>query len=97
MSEFGRQLTATSSGSDHGWGGHQFVLGGAVQGGIYGKVPESRLGIAEDAGHGVLVPTTPVDQFAATFAKWMGVSDADVSSIFPNLGSFPGRYLSFLG
>jgi len=97
MSEFGRQLSASSSGSDHGWGGHQFVLGNAVQGGIYGNVPASRLGVAEDAGHGILVPTTAVDQFGATFAKWMGVSDSDILTIFPNLDNFGSRNLGFLG
>jgi uncharacterized protein (DUF1501 family) len=98
MSEFGRQLSSNgSSGSDHGWGSHQIVLGGAVKGGIYGNVPHSALGVPEDAGSGILVPTSSIDQFGATLANWMGVSSSDSNAIFPNLSNFNSANLGFLG
>jgi uncharacterized protein (DUF1501 family) len=98
-SDFGRTLNSNGQGSDHGWGSHHFAVGGAVQGGtIYGQVPLTRFGVAEDIGNGVLVPTTAVDQYAATFARWLGVADGDIASVLPNIGNFgTGRYLGFMG
>jgi uncharacterized protein (DUF1501 family) len=77
-SDFGRTLTSNGDGSDHGWGSHHFVVGGAVDGGrFYGKLPSAFLGV-DDVGQGRLLPTTSVDQLAATFASWMDVSDEQI-------------------
>ena len=96
-SDFTRTLTPNgtdplTAGSDHGWGGHQIVLGGAVNGGqVYGSFPSLKLGQDQDAGssnRGRWIPTTAVDQYAAVSAKWLGVSNALLPDIFPNLGRF---------
>ncbi len=96
-SDFGRTLTSNGDGSDHGWGSHHFVLGGAVRGGsIYGSFPTIALGTPEDVGSGRLLPSTSVDQYAATLGKWFGVSDADMSTVVPNIVNFSDRTLGFL-
>lgn len=98
MSEFGRTLLPSNGGSDHGWGNHQFIMGGAVQGGdIYGTVPSLELGGSDDAkDRGRLIPTTSVDQYAATIASWLGVSDPDILNIFPQLANFQTQRLAFV-
>jgi uncharacterized protein (DUF1501 family) len=105
-SEFGRTLQPNgSAGTDHAWGSHHFVIGtgaahgGALQGGkIRGQFPSLVLGGVDDANsRGTLVPTTAVDQYAATMAQWFGVSAADVGSIFPYVGNFSTSNLGFLG
>jgi len=98
-SEFGRTLGPNSSaGSDHGWGSHHFILGGAVRGGdVYGKFPAVALNSPDDvSGRGVWLPTTSVDQYAATLGGWLGVGDADLPAILPNLKNFPSQKLEFL-
>jgi uncharacterized protein (DUF1501 family) len=96
-SDFGRTLTGNGDGSDHGWGSHHFVLGGAVRGGtIYGTFPQVALGTAEDVGSGRLLPTTSVDQLAATLARWFGVADSDLETVVPNLANFSTRDLGFM-
>jgi uncharacterized protein (DUF1501 family) len=98
-SEFGRTLTSNGKGSDHGWGGHHLVMGGAVQGGkIYGTFHNMQVGAGNplDAGQGRLIPDISVDQYAATMAKWMGASAADLNVVFPNLGNFGQTDLGFL-
>ncbi len=96
-SDFGRALLNNGDGTDHGWGGHHFIVGGAVQGGkIYGQMPEVRLGTSTDVGNGRLLPTTSVDQYAATLARWMGVSPADLPLVLPNIGNFATADLGFL-
>lgn len=100
LSEFSRTLEPGSSGgSDHAWGGHQLILGGAVKGNaIYGKFPTLVLGGPDDADqNGRFIPTTALDQYATTLATWFGVSPANLSSIFPNLVNFPTGNLGFLG
>jgi uncharacterized protein (DUF1501 family) len=89
-SDFGRMLTSNGDGSAHGWGGHHFVLGGAVKGGrFYGTLPSAAFGM-DDVGQGLLVPTTSVDQLAATLASWMGISDDDIlKTVVPNIEKFP--------
>ena len=97
-SEFGRALQSNGRGSDHGWGGHQFIVGGGVKGRkIYGRFPNVVLGGAEDAGQGRLIPTTSVDQYAATLASWFGASNSDLGTILPNLGRFSGGNVGFMG
>jgi uncharacterized protein (DUF1501 family) len=100
LSEFSRTLEPGSSGgSDHAWGGHQLILGGAVKGNaIYGKFPTLTLGGPDDADqNGRFIPTTALDQYATTLATWFGVSPANLPSIFPNLVNFSTGNLGFLG
>ena len=89
LSDFGRTLQPSGVGSDHGWGNHHLLLGGAVQGGrIHGVFPSLALGGPDDSGaRGALIPTTSVEQYAATLAKWLGVTDDDLAVIFQNLYS----------
>jgi len=96
-SEFGRTLTSNGDGTDHGWGGHQMVVGGAVRGGsIYGTMPELAIGSNDDIGEGRIIPTTSTDQYAATLASWFGMDSADIASIFPNLVNFDSANLGFM-
>ncbi|CAH9058748.1 hypothetical protein PSECIP111854_02265 [Pseudoalteromonas sp. CIP111854] len=88
-SDFGRTLTVNGDGTDHGWGAHHFIMGGAVNGGtIFGDVPEPTLNHALDAGHGRLIPTLSVDQYAASLGAWLGVEQSTLSNIFPSLNKF---------
>jgi uncharacterized protein (DUF1501 family) len=94
-SDFGRTLSSNGNGSDHGWGSHHFVVGGAVKGkALYGTAPPVSVGntAADDdqwhVGQGRLLPTTSVDQYAATLARWFGVPDAELDGILPNLKNF---------
>ena len=97
-SEFGRALQHNGRGSDHGWGGHHFIMGGAVNGNrVYGRFPTVALGGPEDAGQGRLIPGTSVDEYAATLSRWFGVSDSDLATVLPNIGRFASRNLGFLG
>lgn len=101
-SDFGRTLTSNGDGTDHGWGSHQMVMGGAVGGGrVYGEFPSMVIGGADDSGsRGRIIPTTSVDQYAAALARWFGINEADINSIFPNLANFENtenkRDLSFI-
>ena len=97
-SDFGRTLTSNGDGSDHGWGSHHFVIGGAVRGGnVYGRFPAISLGTPEDIGSGRLLPSTSVDQYAATLGKWFGVSATDLPTVVPNISNFSTNDLGFLG
>jgi len=97
ISEFGRTLTSNGRGTDHGWGGVQFVLGGAVRGrDIYGTMPGYAVGGPDDAGSGRIIPTIAVDQYAATLAKWFGLLPADLAAVFPRLSQFATSDLGFL-
>ena len=97
-SDFGRTLTSNGDGSDHGWGSHHFVMGGAVaRGNIFGSFPATAFGNSQDVGAGNLLPTTAVDQYAATFARWLGVSDSNVPMVLPNVTNFgSSRYITGL-
>jgi len=100
LSEFSRTLQPSSNGgTDHAWGSHQLVLGGAVKGNsIYGTFPTLALGGPNDADqNGRWIPTTALDQYAATMATWFGVSGGNLPSIFPNLVNFTSGNLGFLG
>jgi len=123
-SDFGRTMTSNDGGTDHGWGSHHFVVGGAVNGGkFYGNgcgfsgasdnfglvmpslinpnVDDSVTGYSQNLndsgdGYGRIIPTTAVDQYGATLAKWFGISDSDIGLVFPNLGNFNTKYLGFV-
>jgi uncharacterized protein (DUF1501 family) len=96
-SDFGRALQSNGQGSDHGWGGHHFIMGDAVLGNrTYGKFPTVALNGPEDAGQGRLVPSTSVDEYVATLALWFGVSPTNLSTVIPNIGRFSRTDLGFL-
>ncbi|MET0855263.1 MAG: DUF1501 domain-containing protein, partial [Telluria sp.] len=88
-SDFGRTMSGNNDGSDHGWGSMHFVMGGAVKGQrFYGTAPVVANGGPDDVGQGRLLPTTSVDQLAATLGKWMGVSDSDLLGMLPSLVNY---------
>ena len=98
-SDFGRTLTSNGDGSDHGWGSHHFVMGGAVAGRrFYGTPPALANDGPDDVGQGRLLPTTSVDQLGATLGRWFGVSDTDLLTVFPDLANFDpaARNLGFV-
>ncbi|WP_394476114.1 DUF1501 domain-containing protein [Roseateles sp. LYH14W] len=95
-SDFGRTLTSNGDGSDHGWGSHHFVMGGAVKGGrYYGALPSVSVNGPDDVGQGRLLPTTSVDQLAATLATWMGVSATDLPMVLPQIGNYSQKDLGY--
>ncbi len=97
QSDFGRTLTSNGDGTDHAWGGNQIVLGGAVLGrDIYGSFPVLEIGASEDVGGGRIIPSTSADQYAATLAKWLGIADAELDIVAPNLLNFAQRDLGFM-
>ena len=104
MSDFGRTLSSNGNGSDHAWGGHQIIMGGRVDGNkLYGRMPAMQLNANNNSeqdwslSRGQYIPTTSVDQMAATLAQWMGVTDnTALDAIFPNLANFSSRNLGFM-
>jgi uncharacterized protein (DUF1501 family) len=99
MSDFSRTFQPNSNtGSDHAWGSHHIVIGGAVKGGqMYGTFPTLALGGPDDSGsNGRWVPTTGSAQYASTLAQWFGVTPAQLPAIFPNIGSFTTTNLGFV-
>jgi len=96
--EFGRSLTPNSSGTDHGWGGHNMVMGGAVRGGdVYGQMPQISRDSPDTVENSRFVPTTSVEQYSATLASWFGLSNAELANVFPNLGNFATPNVGFMG
>lgn len=96
ISDFGRSLTSNGSGTDHGWGGHAYVMGGAVKGGdIFGKMPALQKD-SPDAVSGRIIPTTSVEQYLATIVKWFGATPDELDTIFPNLGTFEQKDMGFM-
>ena len=96
-SDFGRTFASNGDGSDHGWGSHHLVLGGAVKGRqFYGTAPQVSVTADDQVGQGRLLPSTSVDQYAATLAKWFGVSDADLTLVVPNIGNYSQRTMGFV-
>ncbi len=107
LSDFSRTFTpagtvATTVGSDHAWGSHQFVMGDSVLGGdIYGAFPDLVVGGNRDTDTGTgargrWIPTTSVDEYASTLALWYGLSNSDLAIAFPNIGVFPTSNLGFM-
>ncbi|MEL6706703.1 MAG: DUF1501 domain-containing protein [Pseudomonadota bacterium] len=88
-SDFGRTLAVNGDGTDHGWGGHHFAIGGAVRGGeIYGDIPPATIGHDQEVGGGRLIPTLAVDQYAAQLGRWFGLTPSETATALPNLGRF---------
>ena len=98
LSDFTRTFKPANGGSDHAWGGHHLIVGGAVNGqNTYGTFPMQRLGGPDDVSNeGRWLPTTAIDQYGATLAKWMGVTPAELNGVFPNLANFGVKDLGFL-
>ncbi|MFK7893683.1 MAG: DUF1501 domain-containing protein [Granulosicoccus sp.] len=95
--EFGRTLTPNGSGTDHGWGGHNLILGGAVRGGdVYGEMPLIALESENALRAGRMIPTSSVDQYCATLARWFGLNESELASVFPNLRNFSTGDLGFM-
>ncbi len=89
ISDFGRTLTSNGKGSDHGWGGHQLAMGGAVAGKrVFGEYPVLIPDNALDVGRGRYIPTTSVDAFYAELALWFGIAPADLDTVLPNIRRF---------
>jgi len=100
LSDFGRTLQpAAGGGTDHAWGSHHFILGDAVRGGdLYGQFPQLVLGGPNDAEReGRWIPTTALDQYGATLAKWFGASATQLQTVFPNIARFEVSDLGFMG
>ena len=97
-SDFSRTFQSNGGGSDHAWGSHAFILGDSVKGGdIYGAYPTIAIDGPDDVGEGRWVPTTSVDEYSATLAKWYGVSSpTDLATVLPNIGRFPNPDLGFM-
>lgn len=98
-SDFGRTLSSNGDGTDHGWGGHHFVVGGSVRGQrVYGQMPH--LGLTSNpnnAGWGQVIPTLSSDQYAATLATWFGLGASDRATLFPNLVNMTGPNIAIQG
>lgn len=100
LSDFSRTFQPNSNvGTDHAWGGHQIIIGGAVKGNtMYGTYPQLALGGPDDAAsEGRWIPSTALDQYGATLASWFGVADADLGTVFPNLANFGQSKLAIFG
>ena len=107
-SDFGRTFTSNGDGTDHGWGSHHFVMGGAVKGGeLYGRFPTLATknannsnfdGSPDQLGNGAMLPALAVDQLGATLGRWFGLSDSQLLDVFPNLANFDAgvRNLGFM-
>ncbi|HEX8071694.1 MAG TPA: DUF1501 domain-containing protein [Pyrinomonadaceae bacterium] len=106
LSDFGRTLQPAGTGagvvgSDHAWGNHHFVVGGAVRGGFYGTYPTLQMGGPDDTDSGSnprgrWIPTTSVEQYAATLALWYGLAQSDLTQVFPFITRFSAANLGFL-
>jgi len=98
-SDFGRTLTINGDGSDHGWGGHYMVMGGAVNGGqMYGDWPNYAVGGDDDIGEeGRLIPSMSLNEYGASLGSWMGLSNSDLLEVFPDLGNFDNGWQNGFG
>jgi len=99
LTDFGRTLKpASDNGTDHGWGNYAFVVGGAVRGGdFYGTVPTMALNGPDDFGkEGRWIPTTSLEQYGATLARWFGIAEGDLPYVFPNIGAFSNTNMGFM-
>jgi uncharacterized protein (DUF1501 family) len=96
-SDFGRTFPSNGQGSDHGWGSHHLILGGAVKGQrTYGAFPTLAVNGPDDTSTGRWIPTTAIDQYFSTLASWFGVDSGNLATVFPNLGRFSTPNLGFI-
>lgn len=96
-SDFGRTLVNNSDGSDHGWGSHHFVIGGAVKGGrFYGTAPHVSIDTDDQVGQGRLLPSTATEQYAGALARWFGVPDGELATVLPNIRNFTPKVAGFV-
>lgn len=96
-SDFGRTFPSNGEGSDHGWGSHHLILGGAVNGRrTYGRFPTLAVNGPDDTSTGRWIPTTAIDQYFATLATWFGIDSSNLATVFPNLGRFSSSNLGFV-
>ncbi len=96
-SDFGRTFPSNGQGTDHGWGSHHLILGGAVNGQqTYGKFPTLAVNGPDDTSTGRWIPTTAIDQYFATLATWFGVDAGNLATVFPNIGRFATPNLGFI-
>jgi uncharacterized protein (DUF1501 family) len=96
-SDFGRTFPSNGQGSDHGWGSHHLILGGAVNGQrTYGQFPALTVNGPNDTSTGRWIPTTAIDQYFATLATWFGVDNSNLATVFPNIGRFTSSNLGFI-
>jgi uncharacterized protein (DUF1501 family) len=96
-SDFGRTLTSNGDGTDHGWGSHHFVMGGAVRGrNIYGAFPIVGLNHSQDVGQGSLLPSISVEQYGATLGTWFGLNAVQLADVFPLLYRHNSQNLGFM-
>jgi uncharacterized protein (DUF1501 family) len=96
-SDFGRTFPSNGQGSDHGWGSHHLIIGGAVNGQrTYGAFPVLTVNGPNDTSTGRWIPTTAIDQYFATLATWFGVDPGNLATVFPNVGRFPASNLGFI-
>jgi uncharacterized protein (DUF1501 family) len=97
QTEFNRTTQTNGTGTDHAWGGHHIVLGGAVQGGIVGSMPDFQLGGAQDVSNrGVWIPTISTQQYGATLGRWFGATPTELAWAFPHLQKFSTANLGFM-
>jgi uncharacterized protein (DUF1501 family) len=96
-SDFGRTFPSNGQGTDHGWGSHHLIMGGAVRGQrVYGKFPVLTIKGPDDTDTGRWIPSTACDQYFATLASWFGVDNSNLATVFPNLGRFSTSNLGFM-
>jgi uncharacterized protein (DUF1501 family) len=96
-SDFGRTFPANGQGSDHGWGSHHLIMGGAVHGQqTYDTFPTLTVGGPDDTSTGRWIPTTACDQYFSTLATWFGVDNSNLTTVFPNIGRFSSPNLGFI-
>ena len=96
-SDFSRTFPSNGQGSDHGWGSHHLILGGAVKGQrTYGSFPDLAINGPDDTGTGRWIPSTAIDQYFATVATWFGIDNSNLATVFPNLGRFATGNLGFI-
>lgn len=95
QSEFGRTLTSNGDGTDHGWAGHQIIMGDAIDGGrVFGHMPEQVINTSDDLGDGRMIPSTSIEQFGAQIAQWFGLGQSEINDVFPHLSRFGGADFS---
>jgi len=96
-SDFGRSLSSNGDGTDHGWGNHMMVMGGAVNGGdIYGTLPRLAIDGPDSVSNGRILPTLSAAQYAGTLLNWVGLDDTQLNQTLPTLGNFQQRNLGFM-